>query len=42
MLISVDPKQIRGPMPNLRGVYLGDTPQQFAEDDVARLDVPNY
>ena len=37
MVISIDPGQVRGPVPTLRGVYLGDSPQRFAEEDVARL-----
>ena len=37
MVISIDPGQVRGPVPTLRGVYLGDSPQRFTEEDVARL-----
>lgn len=35
--ISVDPAQARGPVPALRGVHMGDSPQPFVEEDVARL-----
>ncbi|MFC1718263.1 glycoside hydrolase family 5 protein [Candidatus Poribacteria bacterium] len=37
MVIAIDPSKIRGLTPTLRGVHLGDSPQPFVEDDVARL-----
>lgn len=37
MKITVDPKKVRGSVPTMRGTYLGDSPQPFVEDDVARL-----
>lgn len=37
MKLSVDPSKVRGPVPALRGVYLGDSPEPFVEEDVARL-----
>jgi hypothetical protein len=37
MPIAVDPTRTRGPVPALRGVHVGDSPEPFIEEDVARL-----
>jgi len=37
MTIDIDPKKVRRTAPTMRGVYLGDSPQPFVEEDVARL-----
>jgi endoglucanase len=37
MVISIDPQAIIGPVPALRGVYLGDSPEPSRQEDVARL-----
>lgn len=37
MLIAVDPAKTRGPVPALRGVHVGDSPEPFVEEDLARL-----
>ena len=35
--ISIDPKDIKAPVPALRGSYVGDSPHPFVEEDIARL-----
>lgn len=37
MSISVDPTRLAGPVPALRGLYVGDSDEPFVEEDVARL-----
>ena len=37
MQVAVDPAKTRGPAPPLRGVHVGDSPEPFLEEDVARL-----
>ena len=37
MKIAVDRNKVHGPVPALRGTYVGDSPEPIQEEDVARL-----